>query len=99
MDYPNTPYHLEKTKTYSKISFTLDKSDQLYIPFSEVENGSYPFTGRGFTGSDNIVLPEYKLTGKRAFQTGDIITVFDGKTGQSLKQYEFIKDEGWFQIK
>lgn len=98
LDYPNTPFDLEKTQTYSKISFTLDKADQLYIPFSDVEEGGYPFTGRGFTGSQNIILPEYKLTEERLFQTGDTITIFDSKTGQSLNQYEFVKDEGWFQV-
>lgn len=95
MDYPNTPYDLEKTKTYSKISFTLDKSDQLYIPFSEVENGSYPFTGRGFTGSDNIVLPEYKLSKNHVFIDGDMISIHNSQTGEITRRYGFTKDNGW----
>ena len=99
LDYPNTPFDLEKTKTYSKISFLLDKADKLDIPFGELDNASYPFTGRGFTGSKNIVLPEYKLMEKRIFQTGDLITIFESKTGKVMKQYEFIKDEGWLQVK
>ena len=99
LDYPNTPFDLEKTKTYSKISFLLDKADKLDIPFGELDNASYPFTGRGFTGSKNIVLPEYKLMEKRIFQTGDLITIFESKTGKIMKQFDFIKDEGWVQVK
>ena len=99
LDYPNTPFDLEKTKTYSKISFFLDEADKLDIPFGELDNASYPFTGRGFTGSKNIVLPEYKLMEERIFQTGDLITIFESKTGKVMKQYEFIKDEGWLQVK
>ena len=99
MDYPNTPYHLEKTKTYSKISFTLDKSDQLYIPFSEVENGSYPFTGRGFTGSDNIVLLEYKLYKDHVFIEGDMISIHNSQIGEIIKRYGFKEDKGWIFLK
>ena len=99
LDYPNTPFDLEKTKTYSKISFLLDKADKLDIPFGELDNASYPFTGRGFTGSKNIILPEYKLMEERIFQTGDLITIFESKTGKVMKQYEFIKDKGWLQVK
>ena len=99
LDYPNTPFDLEKTKTYSKISFFLDEADKLDIPFGELDNASYPFTGRGFTGSKHIVLPEYKLMEERIFQTGDLITIFESKTGKVMKQYEFIKDEGWLQVK
>ena len=99
LDYPNTPFDLEKTKTYAKISFFLDEADKLDIPFGELDNASYPFTGRGFTGSKNIVLPEYKLMEERIFQTGDLITIFESKTGKIMKQYEFIKDEGWLQVK
>ena len=63
----NTPFDLEKTKTYAKISFFLDEADKLDIPFGELDNASYPFTGRGFTGSKNIILPEYKLMEERKF--------------------------------
>ena len=77
----------------------MDEADKLDIPFGELDNASYPFTGRGFTGSKNIILPEYKLMEKRIFQTGDLITIFESKTGKVMKQYEFIKDEGWLQVK
>ena len=99
LDYPNTPFDLEKTKTYSKISFFLDKADKLDIPFGELDNASYPFTGRGFTGSKNIVLPEYKLIEERNFMDGDLITIFESKSGNPIRQYKYVENKGWKLIK
>ena len=98
LDYPNTPFDLEKTKTYAKISFFLDEADKLDIPFGELDNASYPFTGRGFTGSKNIILPEYKLMEEHVFKNGDMISVFESKTGKVMKQYGFTKDKGWIVL-
>ena len=99
LDYPNTPFDLEKTKTYSKISFFLDEADKLDIPFGELDNASYPFTGRGFTGSKNIVLPEYKLMEERNFMDGDLITIFESKSGNPIRQYKYVENKGWKLIK
>ena len=99
LDYPNTPFDLEKTKTYSKISFFLDEADKLDIPFGELDNASYPFTGRGFTGSKNIILPEYKLIEERNFMDGDLITIFESKSGNPIRQYKYIENKGWKVIK
>ena len=99
LDYPDTPFDLEKTKTYSKISFFLDEADKLDIPFGELDNASYPFTGRGFTGSKNIILPEYKLIEERNFMDGDLITIFESKSGNPIRQYKYIENKGWKVIK
>ena len=99
LDYPNTPFDLEKTKTYSKISFFLDEADKLDIPFGELDNASYPFIGRGFTGSKNIVLPEYKLIEERNFMDGDLITIFESKSGNPIRQYKYVENKGWKLIK
>ena len=99
LDYPNTPFDLEKTKTYAKISFFLDEADKLDIPFGELDNASYPFTGRGFTGSKNIILPEYKLMEERNFMDGDLITIFESKRGNPIRQYKYIENKGWKLIK
>ena len=99
LDYPNTPFDLEKTKTYSKISFFLDEADKLDIPFGELDNASYPFTGRGFTGSKNIVLPEYKLIEERNFMDGDLITIFESNSGNPIRQYKYVENKGWKLIK
>ena len=98
LDYPNTPFDLEKTKTYAKISFFLDEADELDIPFGELDNASYPFTGRGFTGSKNIILPEYKLMEEHVFKNGEMIRIFESKTGKLMKQYGFTKDKGWIVL-
>ena len=95
LDYPNTPFDLKTTKTFAKITFTLDKTEELYIPFGDVENGSYPFTGRGFTGSKNILLPEYKLMTEHVFKNGDKISIFESETGKPIKQYIFNNKYGW----
>ncbi|ORO74758.1 hypothetical protein B7711_01010 [Streptococcus oralis subsp. oralis] len=99
LDYPNTPFDLEKTKTYAKISFFLDEADKLDIPFGELDNASYPFTGRGFTGSKNIILPEYKLIEERNFMDGDLITIFESKSGNPIRQYKYVENKGWKLIK
>ena len=99
LDYPNTPFDLEKNKTYAKISFFLDEADKLDIPFGELDNASYPFTGRGFTGSKNIILPEYKLMEERNFMDGDLITIFESKSGNPIRQYKYIENKGWKLIK
>ncbi|MFS9207110.1 hypothetical protein QM850_00005 [Streptococcus mitis] len=99
LDYPNTPFDLEKTKTYAKISFFLDEADKLDIPFGELDNASYPFTGRGFKGSKNIILPEYKLMEERNFMDGDLITIFESKSGNPIRQYKYIENKGWKLIK
>ena len=95
LDYPNTPFDLKTSKTFAKITFTLDKTEELYIPFGDVENGSYPFTGRGFTGSKNILLPEYKLMTEHVFKNGDTISIFESETGKLIKQYIFNNKYGW----
>ena len=89
LDYKNTPYNLQTDETYSKINFTLDSRMRLDIPLQEPKVGEYPFTGRGFTGSQNIVLPEYELRkgANYHFQHGDTIGVYDGKSGNLVKQY------------
>lgn len=89
LDYQNTPYRPGTDDTYAKINFTLDSKMRLDIPLREPKVGEYPFTGRGFTGSKEIVLPEYELR-KGAdyyYQHGDTIGVYDSKSGNLVKQY------------
>ena len=102
LDYQNTPYHLQTDETYSKINFTLDSKMRLDIPLWEPKVGEYPFTGRGFTGSQNIVLPEYKLRkgADYQFQHGDTIGVYDSKSGNLVKQYMYDGEYNiWMQSK
>ncbi|MFN8648351.1 hypothetical protein [Streptococcus sp.] len=102
LDYKNTPYNLQTDETYSKINFTLDSKMRLDIPLQEPKVGEYPFTGRGFTGSQNIVLPEYELRkgANYHFQHGDTIGVYDSKSGNLVKQYIYDGEfNTWMQKK
>jgi len=45
---------------YGKIIHKIDKSSDIRLPEDVSTPGNYPYTGRGFTRSRNIVLPERK---------------------------------------
>ncbi|SQF39436.1 T7SS effector LXG polymorphic toxin [Streptococcus ferus] len=102
LDYQNTPYSPGADDTYAKINFTLDSKMRLDIPLREPKVGEYPFTGRGFTGSKEIVLPEYELRkgANYHYQHGDTIGVYDSKSGSLLKQYMYDGEfNTWMQRK
>lgn len=102
LDYQNTPYRPDVDETYAKINFTLDSKSRLDIPLREPKVGEYPFTGRGFTGSKEIVLPEYELR-KGAdyhYQHGDTIGIYDSKSGNLINQYIYDGEYNvWMQSK
>ena len=99
LDYHNSPFNPKTTKTYAKIQFKLNETDMLDIPYEGDLKGNYPFTGRGFTGAKDIILPEYRLMKERMFYSGDTITIFDSQTGKILEIYEFINEQGWLLVK
>ena len=98
LDYPGTPYTRNGTKYYAKIIFSLDKPENLIIPYKENYEGVSPFTGRGFTGAQEIILPEYMLTESHIFDTGDVLRIYN-RNGDIIQSYRFIKDYGWEVIK
>lgn len=53
-----------------------------------------PYTGRGFTGSKNIVLPEL-VQDTRPFVDGDILSIYDAETGALTQQFVYDSDLGW----
>ena len=58
-----------------------------------------PYTGRGFTGSKNIVLPEL-VQSNIQFKTGDLFRIYDSKTGHIISQFSYDKKlERWILIK
>lgn len=97
LDYHNTPYHPDLDETYAKINFDFDHKARLYIPLSDPKVDEYPFTGRGFTGSENIVLPEFEIHEniKYHYQNGDTITIYASQSGDIIKQYVY---DGEFKI-
>lgn len=63
------------------------------LPRWESNAENYPYTARGFTGSENIVLPEltYEKGYVRDFQNGDTLNIRDSETGNSIKDFNLIK--------
>ncbi len=79
---------------YGKITYVLEDADSVKVPtdFPTAEN--VPYTGRGFTGSKNIVLPEL-IQENRAFLDGDILGIYDSKTGALTQKFVYDSDLGW----
>ncbi|MED1436646.1 T7SS effector LXG polymorphic toxin [Bacillus mycoides] len=82
---------------YGAIEYIENDPSKLTIPRWEANVDNYPFTARGFTGSKNIVLPEfsYERGYARAFQDGDILNIIDSETGNVATKFEFNKKFGW----
>ena len=101
LNYHDSEFHLDD-KTYGKFEFDLTDDDMklIKIPYEENVSSSRehnPFTGRGFTGTDKMVLPEYRLFGNREFRMGDVFSIYDSLTGEKIKQYIYIKDK-WIPV-
>lgn len=79
---------------YGKITYVLEDADAIKVPtdFPIAENA--PYTGRGFTGSKDIVLPEL-VQDNRSFIDGDVLGIYDSKTGTLTQQFVFDSDFGW----
>ena len=98
LNYHDSEFHLDD-KTYGKFEFDLYEDDikHIRIPYEDnvsSSRDSNPFTGRGFTGTDRMVLPEYKLFEKRNFETGDVFSIYNSQTGEKIKQFIYI-DKEW----
>ena len=98
LDYPGTPFTRNGSKYYVKIIFSLDDPENLIIPYKENYQGVNPFTGRGFTGAKEIILPEYRFIEGQSFRNGDMINVYN-RSGEIIKQYGFTKENGWMIVK
>ena len=98
LDYPGTPFTRNGSKYYAKIIFPLDNPEDLIIPYKENYQGVSPFTGRGFTGGIEIVLPEYMLTKDYLIRDGIMLNVHH-RTGEIYQIYEFNENSGWIKIK
>ncbi|MEH6946107.1 T7SS effector LXG polymorphic toxin [Bacillus sp. JJ634] len=93
LDYNNTAFKVtngvdgisqsvgEPDKFYGVIEYRLNDSSKISIPDWEAKPDSYPYTGRGFTGSKEVVLPEYYQS-ERSFVKGDILKIVDAKNGE-----------------
>ena len=77
-----------KRRRYGKITYVLDDVDGIKVPTD------VPYTGRGFTGSKKIVLPEI-VQDTHPFVDGDILGIYDAKTGALIQQFVYDSDLGW----
>lgn len=84
-------------KFYGTIEYIENDPSKLVIPKWEANDDNYPFTAKGFTGSKNIVLPEfaYQSGYVKAFQDGDKLNIIDSETGNVATKLEFNKKVGW----
>jgi len=74
----------------------LKENDIVKIPPDIATKANAPYTGRGFTGSKNIVLPEL-VQEQRNFVKGDILSIYDSKSGNVKQQFVFDKKLGWLE--
>ena len=79
---------------YGKITYVLDDADGIKVPEDFPIEANAPYTGRGFTGSKNIVLPEL-VQDTRPFVDGDILGIYDAETGELTQQFVYDSDLGW----
>lgn len=83
---------------YGKITYVLEDADSVKVPTVIPTAENVPYTGRGFTGSKNIVLPEF-VQDNRKFITGDILSVNDSATGKTILQFIYDKKTGGWVLK
>ena len=76
----------------------MDDVDSVKLPTDLPTSDNAPYTGRGFTGSKNIVLPEL-IQKERAFKTGDILRIFDSTTGKEVLTFVYDKKVGNWVMK
>ena len=112
LDYESTEYKVNwdceideackkfdiRDNVYGKIIYELDKSSDVIFPEEVPTSENYPYTGKGFTGSRNIVLPELKQT-ERNYVNGNMLIIHDAKTGEITELFEFSEwINGWIKV-
>lgn len=55
------------------------------------------YTRKGFTGSVNVVLPEY-FQDTRKFMNGDILNIIDADTGKIISKFKYDIKFGWIDF-
>lgn len=72
--------------------------DMMYEFANDVETDAttdnFPYTGKGFTASKNVVLPEWEQTYQN-FREDDVLEIIDSKTGDILEKYVYSEENGW----
>ena len=86
-------------KFYATIEYKANDVSKISIPDWAPKLDDYPYTGKGFTGSVDVVLPEY-FQETRKFMDGDIFNIIDSDTGEIIQQfiYDMDTDIKWVMI-
>ena len=79
---------------YATIEYKVTDPSKLTIPQCKPEIEKHPFTGKGFTGSKIVVMPQY-VQSSREFVNGDIINIIDSKTGKMTQKFIYDDEFGW----
>jgi len=86
-------------KFYGTIEYKVNDVSKISIANCKAKPNNYPYTGKGFTGSTDVILPEY-FQDTRKFVDGDIIKIVDSNTGKVVQQfiYDMDTDAKWVMI-
>lgn len=85
-------------KFYGALEYKVNDVDKISIPNWKPKPDDYPYTGRAFTGSTIVVLPEYYQS-VREFVSGDKLKILDSTTGDIVQQFIYDKKLGWLELK
>ncbi|WP_235829588.1 hypothetical protein [Clostridium nigeriense] len=85
-------------KFYGTIEYKVNDVSKISIPDWAPKPDDYPYTGKAFTGSTDVVLPEYYQS-VRKFINGDKFKILDSKTGDIVQQFIYDKNLGWLELK
>ena len=85
-------------KFYGTIEYKANDVSKISIPDWAPKPDDYPYTGKGFTGSVDVVLPEY-FQDTRKFMNGDIFNIIDADTGKIISKFKYDVRFGWIDFK
>jgi hypothetical protein len=89
LDYPNSDFSF-KDHLYGRIKYVVE--DESSISYSIDEAGyAWPYTGKGFIGTDRVIVPEYMQT-EVEYLDGSLFEIVDSRTGEVLETYKFNLD-------
>ena len=109
LDYNNTPFKITRgidgisestgdpDRYFGVINYKVNNPELISVPDWKATPDSYPYTGRGFTGSKEVILPEF-YQNERPFSKGDILKVVDAKDGQVSSMFIYDKKMGWLLV-
>ena len=82
---------------YGTIEYKVNDVSKVSIPDWKANPEDYPYTGKGFTGSSDIVLPEY-FQENRKFMNGDIFSIIDSCSGEVISKFKYNIKFGWINF-